>query len=101
MTYQLPPHCQRMLTRLAEAVTMTITRLAAAARTLWQNHDELMHTNGPYLAVVTSLAGLLAQQLDLERLVLAVVSALIRHLTRTSRQQPEIYGYPDLDGWTS
>lgn len=81
--------------------------LATTATTLWASHAQRMDSNGLYRAVVASLAGLIARQFDLERVILAVVTALIRQHTRPPTPPPPRYRYDgyggyegdDLDGW--
>jgi len=109
-----PPLCRHLPTVGRTAGTCLLEHLqtlATAAKTLWGSHAQLMDSNGLYRAVVASLAGLIGRQLDLERVILAVVTALIRAHTRPPTPPPPRngygYGYDGyggceadyLDGW--
>ena len=78
---------RKILTTIGRLTVSTLRTTAlsitAAGRTLWAVHRQLMNTHALYRGTVTAFTGVVLLQLDLERLILALVSALLRHLTRT------------------
>ena len=72
------------------------------AKHLWRAHDRLMRTDPLYRTAVTSIAGLLACQIDIQRLLMSLFGALLNAFNdardhRTGRLRP--YWEDDDPDW--
>ena len=106
-------HSIRQLHALARSTARQVQRAAALpshaahqaldrARDVWRAHDRLMRTNPLYRTAVTSVAGLLACQIDLQRLLMSLFGALLNAFNdardhRTGRLRP--YWDDDHPDW--
>jgi hypothetical protein len=98
---------QRCLTLAARHVRQAAGAVIGLLKGLWLTHGELMESNALYRALVSAAAAAFARQIDLHRLVMAIVSALLTAYAAARRKHTdepeEQYGHgwdDDPDGWS-
>lgn len=95
---QLPPTLSRAFT----GIHASWRTASAFCSQRWIQHDERMQSNPIYRTVVSALAAVLARQMNLRRLLLAILTAIInaagRSKTRQARVRPSYYDV-DADIW--
>jgi hypothetical protein len=88
-------------TSLAKILASLGNRWRTASRfciKAWTAHEQGMETRPIYRAVVSAITAVIARQMNLRRLVLAILTAIINAAGRTRTRQPQVQAHYNADG---
>src|SRR4051812_29232858 len=88
---------QPTLTRVIEQIATAWRTAATFCSQRWAQHDERMQSNPIYRTVVSALAAVVARQINLRRLVLAILTAVINAAGRSRTDQAHLRPTYDAD----
>lgn len=90
---------------LGNTAARAVRRVVRTIKGLWNTHKEQMETSDLYRALIIAITAALARQVNVHRLVLAIISALMnaytaaRDLQNPDRRLRGPFEDPD-DGWS-